>query len=102
MKPLTVAIISFITMAITLQACLKNGFIDLNFNDSKNFKKSVELVVLKTNRYKCTYAGLWCACYTNNRGGCSVGCCPNTYKILYNQSECFPLDNFVLSGFNLE
>lgn len=96
----SVAVVSFITMALTLQACLKNGLIDLNLdNDDGNDEESNELAIFKFHRYTCTYAGMWCSCYANNRGGCSVGCSPNVYRILYNQTDCPQLDNLILAGF---
>ena len=55
--------------------------------------------------YDCTYAGLWCSCYTNNKGGCSggcsVGCSPSTYKTLYNQTSCPQIEDFILAGFKI-
>ena len=86
----TVALVSFITAALTLQAALKNGLISLEENTD---------LIVKQNLYECSYAGLSCGCYTNNQGGCQVSCSPTAYFKVYNQTECEEKDNFVLAGF---
>ena len=55
----------------------------------------------RTGKFTCTYSGLWCSCYTNNRGGCSVGCSPNAYLTLYNQTGCPQRENFFLAGVSI-
>lgn len=52
-------------------------------------------------RFTCTYGGLWCACYSNNRGGCTVGCSPSIYQTLYNQTGCPQKEQFFLVGMEL-
>jgi hypothetical protein len=97
----TVAVIAFITASLTLQTALKNGFIDLSTNTSL---VNVPTTILRSPApvYTCHYAGMWCTCFTNNHGGCSVGCSPNVYKTRYNQTSCPQLTSFILAGFNLE
>ena len=93
MKLLSVALVSFITAALTLQATLKNGF--LGFDDTYNRDFPVK------NLYNCSYAGLSCGCFfINNQGGCSISCRPTVYKVLYNQTSCPKLNNFILAGFD--
>ena len=71
----------------------------------KNDSNSTDLAVLNNNigdlRFSCTYGGLWCECYTNNRGGCSVGCSPGIYQTWHNQSGCPQRENFFLVGMEL-
>lgn len=55
----------------------------------------------KMGRFSCTYGGLWCECYTNNRGGCSVGCSPGIYQTWENQTGCPQRENFFLVGMEL-
>lgn len=89
MKLITIAFISFITASITFDTALKNGFI---LYQSEN---------LKTIKYNCNYAGMWCSCQTHNNGGCSLGCSPNIYRTLYNQTSCPQLDYLILAGFTV-
>ena len=51
--------------------------------------------------YNCTYAGLWCTCFTRKGGGCTVGCSPNTYYKLTLKKECPQVSDFVLSSFQV-
>ena len=52
-------------------------------------------------RFDCHYAKLWCSCRTNYQGGCEVGCSPNTYFTLHNQTSCNKLNDYVLSSFTI-
>ena len=82
-------LVCFITAAITLQAALKNGLIQMDET----------ALIVKQNLYECSYAGLSCGCYTNNQGGCQVSCSPTAYFKMYNQTECSKKEDFVLAGF---
>jgi hypothetical protein len=65
------------------------------------YRESTDLATLESYgnmRFTCTYSGLWCSCYTNNQGGCSVGCSPNAYLTLHNQTGCPQRKNFFLAG----
>ena len=93
----TLATIAFISASLTLQTALKNGFIDFSPNSQVATLQPRQLTPL----YTCHYAGMWCTCFANNQGGCSVGCSPNVYKTRYNQTSCPTLSNFILAGFNL-
>lgn len=64
----------------------------------QNYEVSTELRPIKS--FTCVYSTLWCTCFSNNRGGCTVGCSPNTFQTLYNQTHCPEVDNYVLAGFH--
>lgn len=103
MRLFTGLCISFITAALTLQAVLKNGLINLDdLLDRNNSIHYNNRIAIQSNlpRYKCSYAGLWCTCYAKNNGGCSVGCTTNIYRTLYNQTSCPRLDPLMLAGFS--
>ena len=85
----SMALVSFLTAALTLQAALKNGLISYENTD----------LIVKQNLYECSYAGLSCGCYSNNQGGCQVSCSPAAYLKVYNQTECVMRDDFMLAGF---
>ena len=95
----TIATIAFISASLTLQTALKNGFID--FYPNSQLATLSPCVQPSTSLYTCHYAGMWCTCFANNQGGCSVGCSPNVYKTRYNQTSCPTVSNFILAGFNL-
>lgn len=88
----TMALVSFITASLTLQAALKNGFI---------YEYSDEIVVKTPTLYNCNYAGMWCSCYSNHQGGCDLSCDPNIYKVLHNQTSCPEIPNLILAGFTV-
>ena len=92
MRLVFVALVSFLTALLTVNSSIQNGILT-------NIAESY--IYSPVTLYNCDYSGMWCSCYTNNRGGCSVGCSPNTYFVLYNQTSCPQVENFVLSGFTL-
>ena len=100
----SIALLSFVIASLTLQATLKNGFIDFSTTSFLPVEKTPTKLYLAPpppNTYTCHYAGMWCTCFANNNGGCSVGCSPNVYKTLFNQTSCPQLSSFILAGFNL-
>lgn len=98
----TLTTIAFISASLTLQTALKNGFIDLSSTSSlTTFPMPRVQPLPSTPLYTCHYAGMWCTCFANNQGGCSVGCSPNVYKTIVNQTSCPQLSNFILAGFNV-
>lgn len=92
-------LVAFIAASLTLQGALNNGFINFNTTWSNEVGQYSPLV--PSHLYNCHYAGLWCTCYTNNRGGCTVGCNPNIYKTVVNQTSCPQVSDFILAGFDL-
>jgi hypothetical protein len=97
MRLVVVALVSFIVSLMTMDASLKNGYIS-NFLDNYTQTNGQ---TMNTQTFNCVYSSLHCACYSNNGGGCSVGCSPQRYFSLYNQTSCPQLKNFMLSGFSL-
>ena len=76
-----------------------------DFVNTYRLSNSTDLAVIGHQgnlRFSCTYGGLWCECYTNNRGGCSVGCSPGIYQTWHNQTGCPQRENFFLVGMELE
>ena len=94
-----VTLISFIIASLTLQAALNTGMINLNMYSNETAVAFPSTT--SSQRFVCHYAGMWCSCYANSRGGCAVSCSPNVYKVLYNQTDCPQLLNFILAGFTV-
>ena len=101
MKLIFVAFVSFITAILTVESSVRQGFIPDFIGSLTSNLQNTNMNTKSNPTYTCVYSGLWCSCYTNNQGGCSVGCSPNAYHTLYNQTACPRLQNFMLAGFTL-
>ena len=93
MRLLFVTLVSFITALFTVNASIQNGILT---------NVAYQYLYPNTPLYTCVYSGLWCSCYSNNNGGCSVGCSPSAYYTLHNKTSCPQMEDFMLAGFTLQ